>query len=184
MLVFYLQMTDTDEDKSTFESAYKAYRKLLHYIAYTILKDSYLAEDAVQDAFFSLARNIKKFSGKSCNQIRNYLIIIVRNAAYRIYNKNKQEYPSGQIDLIADSLDLESVSEQKELLAQLFRTLKTIDSKYSDVLILRYYYNFKVKDIARILKITPQNVKVRIHRGKTILKENMEKENDDDRTRV
>lgn len=184
MLAFYLQMIDTDEEKSKFEMAYKEYKKLLHYIAYTILKDPQLSEDAVQDAFFALAKNMEKFQSQSCNQIRNYLIIIVRNAAYRIYNKNKQEVPNNNMDSISDPFDLEIATEHKELLTQLFRELKILDSKYADVLILRYYYNFKEKDIARILKITLDNVKVRIHRGKKILKESLEKENNDDRTRV
>lgn len=184
MLAFYLQMIDTDEEKSKFETAYKEYKKLLHYIAHTILKDNHLAEDAVQDAFFALARNMEKFQSQSCNEIRNYLIIIVRNAAYRIYNKNKQEVPIDDMDPISDPLDLEADEEHKELLKQLFQALKTLDSKYADVLILRYYYDFKEKDIARILKITPENVRVRIHRGKKILKESLEKEDDDDRTRV
>lgn len=184
MLAFYLQMIDTDEGKNKFEMAYMKYKDLLYYIAHTILKDSQLAEDAVQDAFFTLARNMEKIHDQSYNQIRNYLIIIVRNAAYRVYNKNKQEYPIVHIDSISDPFDLESAAEHKELLAQLFQALKMLDSKYADVLILRYYYSFKEKDIARILKITPENVKVRIHRGKKILKESLEKENDDDRTRV
>lgn len=184
MLAFYLQMIDTDEGKSKFETVYKEYKRLLHYIAYTILKDSQLSEDAVQDAFFALARNMEKIQSKSCNEIRNYLIIIVRNAAYQIYNKNKKEIPIDNMDPISDPLDLEAAAEHKELLKQLFRELKALDSKYADVLILRYYYNFKEKDIARILKITPENVRIRVHRGKKILKESLEKENDDDRTRV
>lgn len=184
MLAFYLQMIDTDEEKSKFEMAYRENRRLLHYIAYTILNDPQLSEDAVQDAFFALAKNMKKFQSQSCNQIRNYLIIIVKNAAYRIYGNCRLEVPIENMDFISDPLDLEADMEHKELLGQLFRALKTLDGTYADVLILRYYYNFKEKEIARILKITPENVKIRMHRGKNILKESLEKENDDDRTRV
>lgn len=184
MLGFYLQMIDTDDEKSKFEMAYQKYKGLLHYIAYSILKDPQLSEDAVQDAFFALARHMEKFRSQSCNQIRNYLIIIVRNAAFRIYNQNKREVLLNDMDPVADPLDLEADAEHTELLKELFRALKTLDSKYADVLILRYYYDFKEKEIARLLKITPENVKVRIHRGKKILKESLEKEEDDDRTSV
>lgn len=184
MLFFYLQMIDTDEGKNKFEMVYTKYKDLLYYIAHTILKDVQLSEDAVQDAFFALAKNMENFQSQSCNEIRNYLIIIVRNAAYRIYNQNKQEVPTDNMDSISDPFDLEEATEHKEILEQLFRDLKTLDGKYADVLILRYYYNFKEKDIARILKITPNNVKIRIHRGKNSLKESLKKEYDDDKSRV
>lgn len=102
MLFFYLQMIDTDEGKNKFEMVYTKYKDLLYYIAHTILKDVQLSEDAVQDAFFALAKNMKNFQSQSCNQIRNYLIIIVRNAAYRIYNQNKQEVPTDNMDSISE----------------------------------------------------------------------------------
>lgn len=184
MLAFYLQMIDTDEEKSQFETVYTEYRELLHCIANRILKDPQLSEDAVQEAFFSLAKNIKKFHSQPNEKIRSYLSIIVRNAAFRIYNQNKQECTVDYMETISDPFDLETVSEQKELMKQLFRILKTLDRKYADVLVLRYYHNLREAEIARALKITPENVKVRIHRGKKFLRESLEKENKDNKTKV
>jgi len=47
VLVFYLSVIDTEEDKTKFELIYEQYGKLMFYIANQILKDQFLAEDAV-----------------------------------------------------------------------------------------------------------------------------------------
>ena len=50
-----------------------------------------------------------------------------------------------------------------EKLAQLF-------PEYADVLTLKYYFEFKDKEIAEILKISRANVRVRLRRAKTHLR--------------
>ena len=51
---------DTPEQKSKFEEAYLKYNKMGFYYAREILHDDALAEDALHDAFLSLARNLDK----------------------------------------------------------------------------------------------------------------------------
>ncbi|GHV19371.1 hypothetical protein FACS18949_13960 [Clostridia bacterium] len=50
MLMFYLAMLDESEHDA-FEKLYTERRKIMKYIAYTILGDEHLAEDIVQDVF-------------------------------------------------------------------------------------------------------------------------------------
>lgn len=58
MLVYYLQMLDTPEEKIRFEQIYLKYRGLMYHVANGILHDRQDAEDAVHNAFL---RIIKKF---------------------------------------------------------------------------------------------------------------------------
>lgn len=51
MLMIYLSLLDTDEEKSTFEALYYEHRIQMYHIAYGILKDEQLSEDAVHEAF-------------------------------------------------------------------------------------------------------------------------------------
>ena len=60
MIQLYLTLIDDEEDKVRFEHAYYRYRKLMHREAKKILKDGHRAEDAVQEAFFRIARNFHK----------------------------------------------------------------------------------------------------------------------------
>lgn len=181
MLAFYLEMLETDEERSKFEELYRKYKNFLYNFSYEILRDPQYAEDAVHDAFLSLARNMKKIEDKTCIQIRNYLIIIVRNASFQIYNKNKHEVCGEPFDETIDPSDLEQETEERDSRARLLALVKKMDSKFSDVLILRYFYGFKNKEIAAALKISLENVKIRLRRGKDVLRILLEAEGDHER---
>lgn len=56
MLFFYLSALDTQEERTKFEDIYKKYGKLMKYVAYNILRDDSLAEDAVHNAFLKLMK--------------------------------------------------------------------------------------------------------------------------------
>lgn len=51
MLGFYLALLDTAEEKSRFEELYLLYRQDMYKTAYSILQDSFEAEDVVHEAF-------------------------------------------------------------------------------------------------------------------------------------
>lgn len=171
MLGIYLAMIDSTEEKSKFEELYNQFKPALITVARQILEDTNLAEDAVHDAFLSLARNMNKISGKNCIQIRNYLIIIVRNASYRIYNKRKKEVCVEEAEEnITDLQNIEVDTEDREAQQKLMELIKTLDVKYADVLILKYFYDLPDREIAGSLGISLENAKIRLHRGKNMLK--------------
>lgn len=71
-------------------------------------------------------------------------------------------------DSISESMDdivirLGDAKMLSEKLAQL-------SPEYADVLTLKYYFEFKDKEIAEILKISHANVRVRLSRAKTHLR--------------
>lgn len=171
MLGMYLAMLDSPEEESKFEELYNRFKPTLITAAHQILKDMELSEDAVHDAFLSLARNMNKISGKNCIQIRNYLIIIVRNASYRIYNKRKKEVCIEEFeDNIPDLQNIEIDTEDNAAQQKLMGLIKTLDGKYADVLILKYFYDLPDREIARSLGISLENAKIRLHRGKAMIK--------------
>lgn len=59
-MIIYLQMIESDEDKSKFEQLYIMYKGLMFHVAMKILKNEFDAEDAVHQAFLSLIENLKK----------------------------------------------------------------------------------------------------------------------------
>ena len=164
MLGIYLAIIETNEHKSLFERLYNEYKHIMYNVAYQILNDVQHSEDAVHDAFLSVAKNIEKIPNENSLQTRNFLIIIVKNSALKIYNKNKKELPFDE--KIFDMVNLE---DQKNM----FCFIKELDSKYGDVIILKYFYGYHDKEIADILGITRENVKIRLHRGKALLKKKL-----------
>ena len=48
-MIVYLQMIETDEDKSKFEEIYQEYRNLMYYVAYKRMQHEQDAEDVVDN---------------------------------------------------------------------------------------------------------------------------------------
>lgn len=177
MLGFYLAMIDTPEEKSVFEELYKEYKSIMYNNAYRILKDNSLAEDAVHNAFLSVIENSKKIYNMDCNERRNYLLIINRNAAYAIYKKNKNEQNIEDYEnSVASSENIELNFEVTEDTEKIFKMLKSLDIKYSDVLVLKFFYDMSDEKIAQKLGITVENARVRIFRGRNQLKQMIKEE--------
>ena len=59
-MLIYLQMIESEEDKSKFIELYNQYRYLMFSVANRILKNEYDAEDAVHQAFVSIIDNLRQ----------------------------------------------------------------------------------------------------------------------------
>lgn len=88
MIGMYLSTLDTAEKKDKFEALYYEYRDIMYNFAFRILNDSYLAEDAVHNAFLKLLKNLDKIKELKSKETKTYLLIIVRNTSYNIWKKN------------------------------------------------------------------------------------------------
>ena len=63
----------------------------------------------------------------------------------------------------------------------LFETVMKLPEKYRIVIHLFYYEDYSVREIANVLRISESNVKVRLSRGRSILKEQLKEEWNDDK---
>ena len=140
--------------------------------AYRILHNATSSEDAVHDAFLSTANVFDKISHLSDTAIRNYLFIVVRNAALRLSNKQSRELPDENelSEQVPDISDIEADVEDRELQEKVFSLVKALDDKYSDILMMKFFYEMKDREIAEVTGLTVEAVKARIHRGREMLK--------------
>ena len=79
MLLFYLSLIETEEDKAKFERLYNQYRNLMKSIALDKLGDDWFAEDAVNDAFVKLARHVKTIDEDNCHKTKGLFVIVIKN---------------------------------------------------------------------------------------------------------
>ena len=105
MLALYLSMLDTQEERDKFERIYTTYRPLLLHVAYDILHDTQLAEDAVQNAFFSIFKSCCKIDDSNCHKIKRFLVIVTENAAKDILRK-KGRHPLVELEEVSPVLSL------------------------------------------------------------------------------
>lgn len=173
MLGFYLALLDTAEEKSKFEELYNLYRQDMYKTAYNILKNHYEAEDAVHEAFMIVINNLNKITQTNCPRTRGYLIIIVKNLALKIYNKQKKaeniddNETDGGTDIEDDVISRIGCEKLAELLLKL-------PEEYYQVLYLNIYMELDISDIAENLGITYENAKKRLQRARNKLRKSAE----------
>ena len=141
-MLIYLQMIDGPEDRSKFEQLYLAYRGLMYYIAESILGNEQDAEDAVHDAFASVAKNISKISEPERAKTKAYLVTIVESKAIDLYRRKKR-YQSVQL-----SEELEGFPIEYEGDNGLARCMAKLPARYREFLLLKYAQGFDNRELA------------------------------------
>lgn len=163
MLIFFLSMIETEEDKNKFTLLYKKYRKLMFYIANRILRDEYLAEDAVEQTFVKIIENLDNISEVDCHKTKSYIVIMVRNCAINLYRQRKN-HPSVSLDEDIELVDdWRFEFDEMDLLMQAIIHLPII---YRDILTLKYVQEFSNEEIAKMLDISESTVRKRLQRAK------------------
>ncbi len=90
MLIFLIMVED-EKSRPKLELLYNNYKYTMLYVAKSILKDQYLAEDAVHKAFIKIIDNLHKIDDQLCNKTKSFLVIVVRNISIDMYNHIKKQ---------------------------------------------------------------------------------------------
>lgn len=152
------------------EGCYRLYEQKLFQIAYSILRDVQLAEDAVQEAFLKLMKHNIYFEDIQSDDCKRYMITVIKHASIDIYNKKRREQE--MIYLSDKATDIKDVSgeEMKEEPLDMEELISDLPSKYYAVVSCLIIKNLSVRETARELGITEANVRKRFERAKRMLK--------------
>lgn len=61
-------------------------------VALNVLKDTFLAEDAVHEVFIKIAKNMEKIGEIDATATKRYLLTITKNATIDIYRKRNHQF--------------------------------------------------------------------------------------------
>ena len=172
MLGVYLSVIETDDLKSRFEELYIKYSQLMYAVAFKILKNNEDAEDAVHQSFLNIARHFDKVNNISRQDIKPYLVVVVRNSAINILRSNKRRESFIQELFAKDNTEVESFDNYGY--NELVEAIKQLPQMYKDVLFLHYVEDFSVKETAEMLNLPKGTVYKRIERGKAVLADILE----------
>jgi len=167
MLYIFLAMLESPEEKKKFTELYQENRSLMFSVAQGILRDEYLAEDAVDQAFLKLIRSFKQIEDFSCNQTRDYLVIIVKHVAIDMYNERRRIVEVS----FDEAYDMNNRPMDDPFIAQLDydQLLEVIDQLpeiYYEALFMSSQLGFSVKEIASSLNLSSSAVKLRLMRAR------------------
>jgi RNA polymerase sigma-70 factor, ECF subfamily len=167
-----LRKGDQEALKTIFNSNFE---KLYAFVFYEVGQNRSVAEDIVQETFFSAIKSASKFKGTS--QIYTWLAGIAHHKIadyYRHVNSDKniaEIFDREQINFVVDSApgtDIASSTENKIMIDQ---ALNSLPSDYRKIIILKYVQELPISEIVKVLNRSPKSVEGILSRARKTLRE-------------
>ncbi len=157
-------------------SAYHTYCDMVYRIAYVQTKSQAQAEDIQQDVFLALVRYSERI--RSEEHLKAWLIRVTQNACRKHFRSlwfkltvlfddtrlKEQEQDGMPSALSAPGMEEANPgSDDTELMQE---AVESLPDSYRSIIHLFYYEDMSVREIARALGISEQNVKTRLSRAR------------------
>ena len=152
-------------DKEAFRMLVEQYRSILFGTAYLMIRDRELAEDAVQEALIQIWKHLPSFRFKS--SMKTWLVRIVVNEVKQQFRKKQvPTVPLEQASEVEnDSNEVETTLIHDEERQQLKQALEKLPPEQRESLVLRYYSELTVPEIATVMGEREGTIKSRLSRA-------------------
>jgi RNA polymerase sigma-70 factor (ECF subfamily) len=174
------------KDRYAIRLIIQRHNQRLFRIARSIVRNDSEAEDTLQEAYCNAFANLDTFRGES--QLGTWLARIVMNEALGRLRRQRptleltemEENPrlAAQIIPFPNSnpqLDPETTMAQREIRILLERAIDALPEAFRTILVARLIEGMSIDETAELFGILPETVKTRLHRGRRLLKLEMEK---------
>ena len=167
--------TDFNEVHEKFQA------KIFHYVARMTGIDE--AEDITQEVFQKISLALEDFKGES--KLSTWIYRIATNTALDRLRSTAFKHSSDQ-NPVEDSIEdrnvwagrsktpLDQKLIRKEMSGCVWEYIEKLPSEYRSVIVLSQFEGFKNREIADILQISLDAVKIRLHRARARLKDNLD----------
>lgn len=139
------------------------------------------AEDVVQSSFLKILKYIDAVNfNVGEKEIKAYVLSIVANEINNLLSENVflKDIDDYEEKLLDEDFFEKLLTEERY--TRIVDKIKLLDEKYSTTLLYHYCGNIKVKEIAKLLEISEKTVYIRLQKGKQILLEMLEGDDEDE----
>ncbi|MGE5431847.1 MAG: RNA polymerase sigma factor [Syntrophomonadaceae bacterium] len=173
----------TGGDVNFYEVIMRRYNQRLFRIGHAYLKDDDEIEDAIQSAYLKAYEQLSNFQGRSSFStwlIRIYINELLQGLKKKkrfqnyfdpdLINNNTYDPPGAGTNNMDNPYNSTLNNELKDILE---KAVDELPEKYRAVFIMREIEDMSISETSKCLNITEANVKVRLNRAKSILRENL-----------
>jgi len=185
-------------DEAAFVDAIHTYHGPLMRLAMVYVRDHQVAEDVVQEAWLTAIRTLDRFEGRS--SLKTWMSGIVINLA-RARRRKESRFVTFTSLLRGDDSDRrkptvdpsrfgrdglwrhgpsswDNVPEAtligSETLTKVKEAIDDLPPKHREVIIMRDVAELEAGEVSRLLRITPENQRVRLHRARAAVRKALE----------
>ena len=149
-------------DEEAFNEIYKIFAPMVHGIILArVPRDE--ADDIVQEVFLAAYKNLHTLRDK--NAVGAWLAMIARNRTTEFYRQAKptEELPE----------ELRGKDNSKAEAREILTAIRALPETYRETLVLRLVEGMTGQEIAERTGLTPESVRVNLHRGMKILRQKL-----------
>jgi RNA polymerase sigma-70 factor (ECF subfamily) len=167
-------------ETAMFEIIMRRHNQRLFRVARSILRDDGEAEDVMQDAYVRAYEHLDQFAWRA--KFSTWLTrIAVHEALARQHRKDRYKELHPMSELEGDPMDRfasltpdpEQQTSNQELRRLLEAAVENLPAPYRTVFMLRDVEEMNTSDAAYALDISEENVKVRLHRARALLRKSL-----------
>ncbi|MBS4208643.1 RNA polymerase sigma factor [Bacillus sp. FJAT-50079] len=166
---------------SAMEVLVKRYYKQIYAFVYRRTGDKDTAYDLTQEIFIKMMKSISTYKERA--QFKTWLYTLAvnhcndyfRSKAFQVAKLTEEMNDSS-----ASPVDVPFIFERKEKRRELITAIKTLPDYQCNTILLRYYHDFTIKEIAGIMKTNDSTVKSRLRQGLEKLKGILQRGDDND----
>ena len=156
-----------DGDTECFSAFLDRYSRPLYVLIVQIVGCSEDAEELVQDVFLKAFRCLGSYRGEC--RFSTWLYRIAYTTAVSATRKKKQEFlyiEENTINNVPDEKadDILYPTDDEERTARLIQAIDLLNVEEKALITLFYYEEKSIEEIGEVLKLSPGNVKVKLHR--------------------
>ena len=169
-----LELCKSNDQRAQLE-VYNRYYKAMCNTSYRIVKDSYKAEDIMQESFLSAFTKLASL--KEASMFGAWLKRIVVNNSIHYYKLDAKYQDVPLENMIYKIEDDQGIAEDYELMsvkaAQIIATMKTLKESYQVGLNLHLIEGYDYEEICEIMNISHGNCRTMISRAKDSLRQKL-----------
>lgn len=148
------------------------YEKMMKNLAYSILKDVQLSEDAVQESLLKLSDNMDKIDNLDSDRSKNFIYTVTKNESISMIRKRKKIITqdvlfsdSDALNNIEGQLDVGAFCNKYGFSVRTEEALSKLNELDRDIIIYRFAEGYRIKEIAKLIGKTPDYVSKRLQRA-------------------
>ncbi|MEW5950489.1 MAG: sigma-70 family RNA polymerase sigma factor [Elusimicrobiota bacterium] len=158
-------------EKQLFEKIILKHQDFIFKAVYSLVKTEAQAQDLTQEVLLKAYENIEKFEEKA--KLSSWLYRIAYNLSVNWLEREKDkesQFPENAGEIFEETADLQDAAfEKAETTALIMKSFENLEEKHRIILKLRYLEDKSYQEIAYILNMPINTVKIKILRAKKAL---------------
>jgi RNA polymerase sigma-70 factor (ECF subfamily) len=166
-------------ERALFEVLMRRHNQRVYRAVRAVLRDEAEVEDVMQQAYVAAYTHLAQFAGAA--RFSTWLVKIAVNEAFARIRRRGRVVAFSGLDAQGDEMkpaesnaqDPERRAIAREMMAVLETAVDALPDAYRAVFMLREVEGLSTAEVAGCLDLTEENVKVRLHRAKGMLREDL-----------